>query len=46
MKAALLWSMLEEARLHIEDHFNLDEREATRPLREAVSSITGWFFSY
>ena len=44
VKAALLWSMLEEARISVENHFNLNMRATPRPLREAVNTITGESF--
>ena len=43
VRAALLWSMLEEARTCTENHFNLNQRNMPRPLRAAVSTITGEF---
>ena len=41
VKAALLWSMLEETRICIENHFNLNQRDMPRPLREAIFHVTG-----
>ena len=41
VRAALLWAMLEEARICTERHFNENDRRHTRPLREAVKIITG-----
>ena len=41
VRAALLWAMLEEARIYTENHFNLNQRTDDRPLRQAVHSITG-----
>ena len=41
VRAALLWSMLEEARIYTEDHFNMNQRVVTRPIRDLVAAITG-----
>ena len=41
VRAALLWAMLEEARICTERHFNENDRRSDRPLREAIKTITG-----
>lgn len=41
VRAALLWSMLEEARIYTEDHFNMNQRVVTRPIRDLIAAITG-----
>ena len=39
MRAALYWSILEEARISVEGHLNQDKRDEARPLRDAINAF-------
>ena len=39
MRAALYWSILEEARISVEGHLNRDKRTEARPLRDALNTF-------
>lgn len=43
VRAAAQWCMLEEVRLHADAHFNDDNRNGQRMLRDAINQLIGRF---